>query len=105
MRLSVAPLRYGAGFKGKIGTSLAHGLPAVATPIAMEGTGLAPGEGVLVGEDAAAFAEAVIRLHGEAADWATLSATGLAACEALFSPDAALDIYRAMLARLGLPAL
>ena len=48
MRLSVAPLRYGAGIKGKIGTSLSHGLPCVATPLAVEGMALAPDRDVLV---------------------------------------------------------
>ena len=36
-RVSVAPLRYGAGAKGKVAGSLAHGLPTVCTPIAAEG--------------------------------------------------------------------
>ena len=48
MRLSVAPLRYGAGIKGKIGTSLSHGLPCVATPLAVEGMALKPDRDVLV---------------------------------------------------------
>jgi hypothetical protein len=39
MRLSVAPLRYGSGAKGKIVSSLASGLPCVATDIASEGMG------------------------------------------------------------------
>ena len=39
-RLSVAPLRFGGGIKGKVGTSLSHGLPCVATPVAAEGMGL-----------------------------------------------------------------
>ena len=37
MRLTVAPLRYGAGLKGKVVASLAVGLPCVATPEAVEG--------------------------------------------------------------------
>ncbi|ABI58441.1 hypothetical protein Neut_0153 [Nitrosomonas eutropha C91] len=40
IRLTVAPLRYGAGIKGKIGTSLCYGVPCVATPMAVEGMGL-----------------------------------------------------------------
>ena len=35
--LSVAPLRYGAGLKGKVATSLNAGLPVVATSAAVEG--------------------------------------------------------------------
>ena len=36
-RISVAPLRYGAGMKGKIGEALAAGLPVVTTRIGAEG--------------------------------------------------------------------
>ncbi|MGE0682348.1 MAG: glycosyltransferase, partial [Candidatus Binatia bacterium] len=51
-RVSIAPLRFGAGFKGKLAASLAHGVPSVVTPIGAEGTGLNDGEHVLVAEDA-----------------------------------------------------
>src|SRR4029077_2598465 len=38
VRLSVAPLRFGAGVKGKINQSMAFGVPVVATSLAVEGT-------------------------------------------------------------------
>src|SRR5947207_995149 len=40
IRLSVAPLRFGAGVKGKINQSMAFGVPVVATSLAVEGMGL-----------------------------------------------------------------
>ena len=39
MRISVAPLRFGAGIKGKIASAMAVGLPVVATEFAAEGGG------------------------------------------------------------------
>src|SRR3546814_5066892 len=36
-RVAVAPLRYGAGVKGKVNLSMAHGQPVVSTPCAVEG--------------------------------------------------------------------
>ncbi|HZZ00681.1 MAG TPA: glycosyltransferase, partial [Candidatus Baltobacteraceae bacterium] len=36
-RVFVAPLRFGAGMKGKVVYALAHGIPVVATPVAAEG--------------------------------------------------------------------
>ena len=36
-RLSVAPLRYGAGVKGKVNMAMSYGLPVVATATAVEG--------------------------------------------------------------------
>jgi glycosyltransferase involved in cell wall biosynthesis len=104
VRLSVAPLRFGAGFKGKLATSLAHGLPAVGSAISLEGTGLVDGDGVAVADDPDAFADAVVRLHEDAALWQAQSARALERVAALYSPDAALAVWRRMLARLGLPA-
>ena len=36
-RVLLAPLRFGAGLKGKIVDAWAHGLPVVTTPIGAEG--------------------------------------------------------------------
>lgn len=88
-RLSVAPLRYGAGVKGKINMSLAHGLPVVATSLAVEGMRLGHEQEVLVADDAAAFAEAVVRLYGDEALWQKLSRNGVAHTERHFSFAAA----------------
>lgn len=104
VRLSVAPLRFGAGFKGKVAMSLAHGVPVVGTTIAMEGTGLLDGQGVVIADDAEAFADHVLRLHDDADWWECLSATGIDRCTALYSPEAALNVYRDMLQDFGLPA-
>ncbi len=60
--VSVAPLRYGAGIKGKVGEAMAVGLPVVTTSVGMEGFGLEPGKDVLVGDTPEAFAEAVVRV-------------------------------------------
>jgi glycosyltransferase involved in cell wall biosynthesis len=77
-RLSVAPLRYGAGAKGKIVSSLAHGLPVACTAIGAEGMGLRDGEEVLVGDDPEALAAHVVTLLRDDAAWRALSAAGLA---------------------------
>ena len=92
--LSVAPLRYGAGVKGKINMSLAHGLPVVATPLAVEGMHLVDGEDVLVAGDAAAFADAVVRLCGDEPLWNELSRRGVAHTERHFSFAAATAALR-----------
>ena len=84
-RLSVAPLRYGAGIKGKIGTSLSYGVPCVATPIAAEGMGLTNRLNVMIGTDAASFADAVIEAHQDETLWNELSGNGLEFMEQNFS--------------------
>jgi len=65
--VSVAPLRYGGGMKGKVGEAMSHGLPVVTTSIGAEGFGLTPGKHLLVGDDAAEFAAHVISLLSDAA--------------------------------------
>lgn len=60
--ISIAPLRYGGGIKGKIGEALAHGLPVVTTSIGSEGFGFQVGKDVLVGDTPQAFAEAIVTL-------------------------------------------
>ncbi|MNN73262.1 hypothetical protein D3C81_1893650 [compost metagenome] len=93
-RVAVAPLRFGAGVKGKVNLSMAHGQPLVATSCAVEGMHLRDGEDVLVADDATAFAAAVVRLYEDEALWSQLSANGLANVAEHFSLDAARDTVR-----------
>ncbi len=84
-RLSVAPLRFGAGVKGKIGTSLAFGLPCVASPTALEGAGLTPDENVLLGRDEREFSRQIIRLYTDKDLWTRLSREGVRFIEQTYS--------------------
>lgn len=96
-RLSIAPLRYGAGVKGKVNLSMAHGQPVVATQCAVEGMHLTDGHDVLMADDAAGFAEAVLRAYHDDALWQRLSRHGLANVERHFSIDAGRDVARRVL--------
>jgi glycosyltransferase involved in cell wall biosynthesis len=99
-RLSVAPLRYGAGIKGKVCTSLAFGVPAVTTTIGAEGMDLTNGNDILIADDPQAFADGVVALHSDERLWSRLAQAGPASIGAQFSPDHA----RRTLARvLGVP--
>lgn len=102
-RLGIAPLRYGAGFKGKVATSLACGTPVIGTSITFEGTGLLDGDGVRVVDDPAGFARVVLDVMENEAEWTRLSRRGIERCGALYSPEAAQGIYAALLKSLGLP--
>ena len=88
-RVSIAPLRYGAGVKGKINTAMSYGLPVVATSNAVEGMHLRNDEDVLVADSAADYAAAILRLYADEALWNKLSANGLENVHAHFSFDAA----------------
>ncbi|GHF58608.1 GT2 family glycosyltransferase/glycosyltransferase involved in cell wall biosynthesis/protein-L-isoaspartate O-methyltransferase [Amycolatopsis bartoniae] len=88
-RVVVAPLRYGAGVKGKVGEALACGVPVVATPVAAEGMHLEHGESVLIGETARELADHILTLLGEDKTWQELSERGKVAVELQFGPDVA----------------
>ncbi|MDR6843048.1 glycosyltransferase [Pseudoxanthomonas sacheonensis] len=94
MRIAVAPLRFGAGVKGKINLSMAHGQPVVATGCAVEGMHLQEGIDVLVADEAQAFADAVARLYDDEDLWNRLSRNGLENVARHFSMEAARDVVR-----------
>ena len=88
-RMAVAPLRYGAGVKGKVNLSMSRGQPVVATPAAVEGLQATDGEDVLIATTAEEFAAAVVRLYRDEALWNRLAASGLENVRRHFSMDTA----------------
>ncbi|MDE2483140.1 MAG: glycosyltransferase, partial [bacterium] len=68
-RIFVAPIRYGAGMKGKVVYSIARGLPVITTAIGAEGIALRDGESVLLREDARGFADAILELYNDEVRW------------------------------------
>lgn len=86
-RVFVAPLRFGAGMKGKVAQSMSYGLPVVGTPIAAEGMDLVPGRHLLVAEEPSAFADAVLQLLQDGALWSALSGAGQAHIQNNFSTE------------------
>jgi GT2 family glycosyltransferase/SAM-dependent methyltransferase len=99
-RVFVAPLRYGAGMKGKIGQAMAIGLPVVTTSVGSEGMDLTNGREVLVAEGAAAFAEAVMAAYRDESLWQRLSLNGRAHIERTLSPDVVRSTLQAVLSEL-----
>jgi len=75
-RVSIAPLRFGAGMKGKVAEALAAGLPVVTTSIGAEGMDLIHGETAMIADSAEAFADAVVRLCSDAHLHQRLSKSG-----------------------------
>nr|WP_272930669.1 glycosyltransferase [Acetobacter persici] len=65
VRLTVAPLRFGAGIKGKVLDSLAAGVPCVMTPVATEGLILPEALTKLLGTGNANLAKLILHAHTE----------------------------------------
>ena len=88
VRLSVAPLRFGAGLKGKVLDSFAAAVPAVMTSVAAEGFALQDAARELVADDAEDIAALVVRAHEDAAFNRAAAAAGRRMVDAAFSADA-----------------
>jgi len=86
-RVSVVPLRFGAGVKGKVVESLSRGLPLVTTSIGAQGiAGL--GEVVPVRDDVAGIVAALKLLLTDDAAWMAQSAAQMAFAQRWFSREA-----------------
>ncbi len=103
-RISIAPLRIGAGVKGKINDAMSHGLPVVATSIAAEGMHLADRIDVLIADDAEAFASAVHALYHDPTLWARLSMGGLRNIERHYATGIAEEALRGIVRERTIPA-
>ena len=75
--LTVAPLRYGAGTKGKVASSMSYGVPCVSSRFGTEGTGMVHGENILIADTPAEFARSIREVMSNAALWRQISDGGL----------------------------
>lgn len=72
-KMMVAPLRYGAGVKGKIGQSFEYFLPVVTTSIGAEGMYLENKKNAFISENADEFSRQIITLYNDKEIWSKLS--------------------------------
>jgi GT2 family glycosyltransferase len=103
VRLSIAPLRFGAGVKGKINTSQSYGVPVVATAVGVEGMQLVHGESVWVADSPDAFAAGIARVHEDEALWGRLAEGSRRNLAEHFSTARARSAIEALLAERGSP--
>jgi O-antigen biosynthesis protein len=96
-KVFIAPLRYGAGVKGKVVEAMSHGLPVVTTSVGVEGLSLKDGETVFVTDSPDEFAERVFRLFGDELLWQKLSDGGLRFVKESFSPENGMAFCRTIL--------
>lgn len=81
-KLFVAPLRFGAGIKGKIGQSLEHSLPLVTTNVGAEGFDFGEQTNVMIANNAEAIAQKVIDLYTNKILWEEASNS----CKTILEP-------------------
>lgn len=101
-RAAIAPLRFGAGAKGKVAVSLANGVPVVSTSVGAEGMQLTPGTNVLVANSADGFAEHILDILGDDNLWSLLSSEGMGYAANITSRASARQRARAIIEMLRL---
>ena len=87
-RVFVAPLRFGAGVKGKIGDALSYGVPVVTTSVGAEGMQFEHDKEVLLANTPEDFANYVIQAYTNPELWQRLSDAGYEHIAKHFSPEA-----------------
>ena len=96
-RVLVAPLRFGAGIKGKVGEAMASGLPVVTTSIGAEGFGLTHEFDVMIADDPESFAGAIVRLYLEQDLWERIAGNSRLRIQQNFTPEVVAEtIYRSI---------
>jgi glycosyltransferase involved in cell wall biosynthesis len=100
VRAAVAPLRYGAGMKGKVGEALSVGVPMAMTTVAAEGMYIENGVHALVADDPDMLADGIVQLLQDDDLWVRLSNRGQRLVEERYSPRAVLPLLEQLLGNL-----
>ncbi|MFA5969784.1 MAG: glycosyltransferase [Sphingomonas sp.] len=101
VQMAVAPLRYGAGIKGKIATAMSVGLPNVVTTIGAEGMGLTDRQNCLIADSPEDLARAVCELAEDKGLWTRMALASAAFCEENYGVTAAERIFEDILVTSG----
>ena len=95
VRLTAAPLRFGAGVKSKVLESFAAGLPCVMTQVAAEGIELPPGLRSLITSSPEDMAARILGLHQDPAANRAAAAEGVALIRSFHNEEAVSEALKA----------
>ena len=99
-RVYCAPLRYGAGVKGKVIEAMSFGLPIVTTPVGAEGLGVSNDDHMLVADNAEGLADCVMKLYNDALLWDRISGQSKIYVEQYFSQEAYREKIKVLMERI-----
>jgi len=83
-KVFVAPLRSGAGIKGKVVDALAHGVPCVLSPVAAEGIAARDGVDVFIADSPDSWVKAIATLYSDTGVWSEMSRQALSLATARY---------------------
>ena len=101
-RLFVAPLKSGAGLKGKVAGALAHGIPSILSPVAAEGIGLRDGLEVRIVNDADEWINAISELYTDKTKWDNMSSASISFAKKEFSFEGGRELMAKALQEAGI---
>ncbi len=101
-RIFVAPLRSGAGIKGKVLDAMSYGIPSVLSPVAAEATGLSHGQSTLIADTPDEWVKQIISLYGNKGLWGKISDNNLAVALESYSFDNGWALFGKTLGYMGL---
>jgi hypothetical protein len=102
-RLFIAPLRSGAGLKGKVAAAAAHGIPQVLSPLAAEATGLRDRREIWIARRDQDWLEAIEALYADQTLWRSMSEASFRYARDTWSRERGLSLMADALQRLQLP--
>lgn len=102
LRMTIAPLRYGAGLKGKVASSIGAGVPCIGTSVAFEGMAEAGlGTVKLEVETPEAFASVISEVYNDEEKWTQTSLAGVEYHNQNYAYKMVMKTYEAMLSHLN----
>jgi glycosyltransferase involved in cell wall biosynthesis len=93
-RLFIAPLRSGAGIKGKVLAAMAAGIPTILSSTAAEGIGAKPRTDFLLAKSPAQWVEAIAEAYSDKTLWTSLSDSASDLVREFYSFASALNAMR-----------
>lgn len=102
MKISVAPMRFGAGMKGKICTALGKGLPVLATPVGAEGLGIENNKTGFIANNAKEFSAAIGKIYNDSKLWSEISKSGIILVDELCGPKISYQNLDGILSSIGI---
>jgi glycosyltransferase involved in cell wall biosynthesis len=101
-RIFVAPLRSGAGIKGKVIDALAHGAPTVLSPLAAEGIGIRHGKEALIADKPEEWVNAIAEIYDDEKRWCAISEAARSFAGEQYSAARGLRLMRSALEQAGI---
>lgn len=102
---AIAPLRYGAGIKGKITEAMSLGVPVIATPKAVEGMEALVDRGpvMIAGDDPKAWIQVINKMM-DRSFWNAAAQKALEACDDFYGPKVAAEVLSRILRETPAPS-